>query len=196
MDSNRPTYQLVGMSESGTDRHERLQFYVSIMTKYNMDCEYIDPEVYIKENNLDYLEVVDRDGMEVKLYHKGLNLSFKCDGIIKYKGIYFILEIKTETTHKEQPRSGYDPSHEIQGAAYAASFGIFKVLFLYENRDNCHKKSYVMHVTEDQVNDLIVSRIEECDGYVQRLIPPPKPAGDMRKTCQYCKYKKACKKAG
>ena len=46
------------------------------------------------------LEIVGQSGMECKLYHKKLNMSFMCDGIIKYKSKYFIFEFKTETANK------------------------------------------------------------------------------------------------
>ena len=67
-------------------------------------------------------------------------------------------------------------------------------MFLYENRDNCDKKAFLLHVTEEMRNEL-VAKIEECDGYVTNLIPPPKPEVS-KKTCSYCNYKQACKKAG
>jgi len=44
--------------------------------------------------------------------------------------------------------------------------------------------------------DYIISKIEECDRYVKRLIPPPKPEDVSKKTCQYCNYKISCRKAG
>ena len=69
-------------------------------------------------------------------------------------------------------------------------------MFLYENRDNCDKKAFVLEVTDDMKYDYIISKIEECDRYVKRLIPPPKPEDVSKKTCQYCNYKTSCRKAG
>lgn len=195
-DHERSTACLIGIGESGTDRHERIQRAVDNMKKSGIDCEYIDVAQYIADNHLDHLEVVKRSGMEVKLRHKTLNISFLCDGIIKYKGEYFILEIKTESIYKWQVRTDVAEEHVIQGTTYSACFGINNVLFLYENRDNCSKKAYVLHVTDDMKQDKVVSRIEECDGYVGRLIVPPKPTDVSKKTCGYCKYKTACSKAG
>ena len=76
----------VGICESGTDRHERVQNAVSDMKKNGIDCEYVDVEKYVKSRNLDYLKVRGNEGNETKLYHKSLNMSFLCDGIIRYKG--------------------------------------------------------------------------------------------------------------
>jgi CRISPR/Cas system-associated exonuclease Cas4 (RecB family) len=44
--------------------------------------------------------------------------------------------------------------------------------------------------------DKVLGKIEECDSYVKRLIPPPKPADVTKKICQYCDYKSLCRKAG
>ena len=194
-DNERSNYCLVGICESGSDRHERIQSAVCRMKETGIDCEYIDVADYVEEHRLDYLEIRGKSGFETKLYHKSLNISFLCDGIIKYKGNYYILEIKTETVYKWQSREGVADEHRDQATTYAACFGIDDVLFLYENRDNCDKKAYILHVTEDMKTEML-GKIEACDGYVSRLIPPPKPEDVPKKVCSYCSYKTACRKAG
>lgn len=194
-DEERGNYCLVGICESGTDRHERLQLAVSNMKNIGIDCEYIDVADYVKEHNLDYLEIKGKSGFETKLYHKSLNISFLCDGIIKYKGNYYILEIKTETIYKWQTRDKVADEHLNQATTYAACLGINNVLFLYENRDNCDKKAFILSVTDEMKTELL-GKIEECDGYVSRLIIPPKPKDVPKKSCNYCNYKSACRKAG
>lgn len=195
-DEQRTNATLVGIVQSGSDRHERLQEAVTHMKDFGMDCEYIDVEKFVKMRGLDYLEIVKKQGYETKLYHKDLNISFLCDGIIKYKNQYYILEIKTETIYKWQNRSGVAEEHIAQGTAYATCLGINQIMFLYENRDNCDKKGYILEVTDDMKFDLIVSKIEECDTYVRKLTPPPIPADITKKICQYCNYKTECKKVG
>lgn len=194
-DDERSNYCLVGICESGSDRHERLQQAISNMKQVGIDCEYIDVADYVIKNKLDYLEVMGKSGFETKLYHKSLNISFLCDGIIKYKGKYYILEIKTETIYKWQTRDRVAEEHLNQATTYSACLGIDDVLFLYENRDNCDKKVFILHVTEEMKTRLL-GKIEECDGYVSRLIPPPKPEDVPKKSCNYCNYKTACRRAG
>lgn len=194
-DGDRSNACLVGICETGTDRHERIQKAVSDMKSLGIDCEYIDVAEFIKLRKLKHLEVKFKTGFETKLYYKDLNMSFMCDGIIKYKGQYYILEIKTESIYKWQSRDNVAEDHYDQGTAYSVAFGINQVLFLYENRDNCDKKAYVFNVT-DEMRLNLVSKIEECDGYVKRLIPPPIPTIVPKKACQYCNYKDSCRKAG
>lgn len=183
-------YMMIGICNSGTDIHNRMQIYISKMKLHDIDCGYMDVEEFIKTRDLDYLEVRERHGMETKLYHKKLNMSFMTDGIIKYKGKYYILEIKTEASFKWQNRSGVDEKHYNQGTAYSIAFGLDDVIFLYINRDVLDMKAYMFHVTDDMKQNLI-GKITDCDGYVQRMITPPKPDIPKRE-CNYCMYKEIC----
>lgn len=186
----------IGILESGTDRHERIQAAVDIMTKYGMDCEYIDVAQYVKDNNLDYLEIKEKSGYETKLWHKDLNISFLCDGIIKYKGEYLILEVKTETIYKWQNRRGPAPEHYAQGTTYSACLGIDKVLFLYENRDNCNKKAYILNITSDMKYDLLLNKIEISERHRELGFPPKIPEDLPSTACTYCPYKTICRLDG
>lgn len=191
IDNSDSSSTLVGICESGTDRHERIQKAVASMKDNNIDCEYVDVASYVKSRNLADIEIVSQQGMETKLYHKKYNISFLCDGIIKYKGKYYILEIKTENSYKFMNRKEVDPSHYKQATAYSLAFGIDNVIFLYENRDICDKKAYMYTVTDDMRNKL-VEYIETCDSYIQQDKVPPKPVDVPKKSCNYCSYKKYC----
>ena len=190
-EGERATSELVGICESGTDRHDRIQKAVMAMKKSGIDCEYINVADYVIEKGLTDLEVVSQQGNETKLYNKVLNMSFLCDGIILYKGKYYILEIKTETSNKFWDRQNVNPDHILQGTAYSLNLEIDNVLFLYECRDNCSKKAYMLNVTDKMKQDL-VGKITECDGYVSRMIAPPKPEDISKKACAYCGYSKLC----
>ena len=86
------------------------------------------------------------------------------------------------------------PEHVLQGTAYAVAFDIDDVIFLYECRDNCNKKVFMLHVTDQMKQDL-VGKITECDYYVKNQLVPPKPTLD-KMTCAYCAYANRCKKDG
>lgn len=191
------TYCLVGICNSGSDIHQRVQQSVLDMRENGIDCEYINVAEYVRSRNLDYLDIVKEPNFEAgdyetKLFNKTLNMSFLCDGIIKYQGKYYILELKTEASFKWQNRTGVDDKHYHQAVAYALNFNIDDVLFVYINRDVLDMKAYMFHVTDDMKQDL-VGLIEECDGYVKRMIAPPKPELP-KKICAYCSYKERCQK--
>lgn len=195
-DKASSNYTLVGICNSGTDIHVRIQTAVERMKENGMDCEYIDVQQFVNSRRLtDSLQIVSKNGMETKLYHKKLNMSFMCDGIIKYKGHYYILELKTENSYKFVNRKDVDLSHYNQATAYSLAFGIDEVLFIYISRDVLDMKSFMFKVTDDMKQNLI-GYIEECDGYVNRKIVPPKPEDVSKKACTYCMYKAQCKKDG
>lgn len=195
-DKASSNYALVGICNSGTDTHIRIQTAISKMMLNGIDCEYMDVRKFVITKGLiDKLDIVSQSGMETKLYHKQLNMSFMCDGIIRYKNHYYILELKTESTYKFINRQGVDPSHYNQATAYSLAFGIDEVLFVYINRDTYDMKSFIYKVDAD-MKSALVGYIDDCDGYVNRKIAPPKPDDVSKKACSYCMYKTQCKKDG
>ncbi len=193
-DSGHTSFNMVGICNSGTDIHVRVQTAVMQMKENNIDCEWIDVEEYIKEKWLDYLIVREKKGTETKLYDTryGTYISFMCDGIIKYKGKYYILEIKTESSNKWYPRENVDPKHYQQAISYSNSFGIDTVLFMYVDRDLLNVKCYEF-VVNDSMRSELVHFLKDVQGYVERQIVPPK--GDIKATvCRYCPYSTQCKK--
>ena len=191
--TDNTTADMIGIGESGTDRHCRIQDAVCHMKDCGIDCEYVDVETYIKEHNIPNLEIVTKRGYETKLINTKYNFRFMCDGIIKYKGQYYILEIKTEVSFKWNNRDNVDPSHYKQATAYALNFGINNVLFVYENRDTCAKKGYIYEVKDYQIKEL-TDLIYRCDNFVSlnELPPIPMNLNSGSKECRYCSYRNRC----
>ena len=192
-DEGTTPYTYVGICNSGSDIHERIQTYVTGMKENGIDCEYIDVGDYVTSRGLDRIDVVAKQGMETKLYHKSYNMSFLCDGIIRYKGKYYILELKTESAYKWQSRKGVDPKHYAQGTAYSIAFNIDQVIFVYINRDILDMKAYMFEPTTEMKQDLI-GKILTCDSYVQEGKVPPKPEDVPKSVCEYCNYRSTCRK--
>ena len=184
------TYTLVGICEAGSDRHERIQNAISVMNTNGFDCEYVDVAEFIKARELP-IEIVGKQGNETKLYDTKRNISFLCDGIIKYKGHYYIVEFKTESSYKWQNRKGVDPAHYNQARTYSLEFNIDVVIFIYINRDICDMKSYMYKVSQSEQKS-IERLIERCNEYVKKHELPPIPEDDVKK-CYYCAYKDLCK---
>lgn len=195
MDPEYTSAELIGIMESGSTRHEAIQAVIASMKEFKIDCEYIDVGEYIKEKQLTHLEVVSKVGFETKLYHKNLNISFMCDGILLYKGKYYILEIKTESIHKFAAREAVEPLHIPQASTYALCIEINNIMFVYECRDNTAKKVYEVEITDSGKFD-ILSKIETSDSFVKKMVPPPMPPDIPKKICSYCRYKAECRKAG
>ncbi|MGM9544196.1 MAG: Dna2/Cas4 domain-containing protein [Romboutsia timonensis] len=186
-------YELAGICESGTDRHETLQQYVMGMKAYNVDCEWLDVGKYLHSKNITDPEVLDNKGFETKLFSHKYNMRFLCDGLIKYKGEVYILEIKTESTNKFNRHQEPWPSHIQQATCYAMNLQVYKVIFLYENRDTCSKKAYLVTVTPQMIQR-VEDIIERTNKAVETNTIPPR-CEDTSK-CRYCKYKGQCKRDG
>lgn len=187
-------YQLIGICNNGTDTHIRIQTYISKMKDNGIDCEYVDVAQYVRDNNLEHLEIVSQNGMETKLYHKDLHISFLCDGIIKYKGSYYILELKTEGSNKFWSRTEVDPSHYNQACCYSLSLNLDSVLFVYINRDTYDMKSY-LYTPGNDLKHAITAMILTCEDYVENGEIPEIKFRDS-KPCKYCGFKDQCRKDG
>ena len=192
---DRTSSELIGICESGTDRHDRIQKSIMHMKDNGMDCEYIDVGTFVSARELTDIKVVEKSGNETKLFNTRLNISFLCDGIIRYKNKYYILEIKTETNNKFWNRQGVNPDHILQGTAYSLNLGLEDVIFLYECRDNCSKKTFMLHVTEEMRKNL-EAKIKDCDVYVANKRVPPIPEDVSKLYCSYCNYALRCREDG
>lgn len=193
-DPPRSSYVGIGICNSGSDIHERIQKAVSNMKENGFNCEYVDVGDFVKKRKLTHLDIIEKQGMETKLYHKELNIRFLCDGIIKYKNRYYILELKTETSNKWFTRGGVDRYHYNQAVAYSLALGLDKVVFVYISRDTLDMKSYMFEVT-DEMRQQLVDYIANCDSYIKKKKCPPKPDVEKR-VCEYCGYRLQCAKDG
>lgn len=190
-DTSPRSASLEGICESGTDRHERLQTWVTKMKDFGYDWEYYDVEDYIKEFKPEGTEVVEKKGMETKCINTKYNLRFMCDGILKYKGKYYILEIKTEDHFKHMKRYEPEAKHEVQASCYSLALGINQVIFLYEDRNYLTRKAFLVNVTDSMRNNLVISDIEEVNKHVRENKVPPKSLN--KQDCKYCDYKSTCR---
>ena len=184
-------YGDIRITETGTSSHEQIQYYVSKMQECGFDCEWVDVGEYVKEHNLTDLEVVSKKDYETKLFDKKHDISFLCDGIIKYKGEYFILEIKTEIDSKGLKRDSADDKHRFQSVCYALCLDIRRIMWLYEERNLCTPKTFITEVSDEEITNMLL-KFETVETAVKNLIPPPRP--DTHKYCAYCSYKNECKK--
>lgn len=185
----------LGMMESGTDRHERLQAHIDQMCELTV-WEYVDVEQWIQENNITDVEVRGKKGYETKCYSPKYNLSFQVDGILRNveTGDTYILEIKTEGMGKHNKRTTFEEGHLEQATAYGHVLNINQVMFLYECRDTLNKKAYVGIITE-----LLVSMLLDKFAEVNRMVEAGKPViCEVFWLCKYCNYRTLCveKRAG
>lgn len=178
--------------ETGTASHESLQYYISKMNQLDNGWEWVDVEEYIKEKKLDYLEVKSKKEYETHLFDTRYGISFLCDGLLKYKGKYYILEIKTEVDFKSKNRNSEDEYHKKQSLCYSLCLQIYDIIWLYEERNFCSPKTFDSFNSEHEVKDLEENTIQYVIKCVAEGTVPEKT--ELIKTCNYCPYRKECVK--
>lgn len=192
-ETQKPTADLVGIWESGTDRHERIQKHIQTMKEHGFDVEWVDVEEFLKRRPVKGTIFKEKIGNEYKLYNFILNISFMCDGIIKFEGRYYILEIKTEDQFKHKGRIGPTKKHIDQAASYAICLGIDQIMFIYEWREYT-SKHYFDYVITDKEKEEVVHYIETCEAHREAEVVPKMT--DKKSECKYCPYQEYCSLIG
>lgn len=199
LDPGRTDYQSIGMADTGTRRHVAIQEALMQLSELGYDWEYIDVEEYIKDKQLNGkcsdIIIVGKSGPETKLRNTKLNMNFMCDGIMRQKstGRYILFEFKNQISFKANNKEDVDTEHKPQAALYCLNLDLEDVFFLYENRDNCELHCFLLHISDEDKNAQL-AKLQECDTYVENLIPPPRHK-DL-KPCRWCSYKVMCKRCG
>lgn len=194
-------YNSIGMADTGTDRHERIQNVLLNMPEMGYDWKYLDVAEYVKYKQkfgkCRNLIIKGTQGAETHLIDTVLKLSFRCDGIIRRLSTNedYLFEFKNVVSFKYNQLDNHClEQHHNQVICYCTALDLDKAFVTYENRDICTLEvPEVFHVTQD-MKDWLVGYISECEGYVERMIAPPKT--EDSKNCRWCPYKNICRKVG
>lgn len=199
-DPTRTEYNAIGMADTGTRRHVAIQEVLENMESLGYDWRYLDVEEYLKkkwqEGKCRDIEVLGKKGAETRLFHKTLQISFMCDGILQRisTGVCYLFEFKNQVSFKYLGKEAVDAEHIDQVSTYCMALDLSECLVLYENRDTCVLECPEVFVVTDEMKQRQVNKILECESYVERLIPPP--VYETTKPCRWCQYQTACRKAG
>ena len=184
---DKASFNLTGMGETGTYRHEVLQEYILQLAKTDEDLEWIDVAEHLSKHPVEgtYVDkAFKKNPYETKCVNELMQLSFLCDGLIRFQGKLYILEIKTETMFKYSKHTEPYEEHKMQAACYGLSLGVKDVLFLYENRDNFDKKAYTYHINED-IENAVIDKLSTCEEFVTAGESPNEFCNSA--WCPYCR---------
>lgn len=188
------TYNQVGILESGTDRHERIQNVLFKMEEMgflkNIDIPTAVEEAKAKGLQTEFVSW-NEDKTEARCVNKDYNLYFQADGLVEMDGIKAIFEIKTTSCKKiANIRKSQAPlrPHILQATAYALCLGVDYIFFFYEDRDFTSHYPILYKVPEDVKKEVIdkLADIDLC--MAEGRIPEPN-----KMECQFCEFKQLCK---
>lgn len=194
IDLNNPwIYNSVGILESGTDRHERIQNVLFKMEEQGF-IKNIDIPTAIKDAQAEGIksEFVkwNEDKTEARCCNTEYNLYFQADGLVELDNKKAVFEIKTVSCKKlasirksQKPL----PPHILQATAYAMCLGVDYILFFYEDRDFTSHFPILYKVT-DEDKRVVTEKLALVDKCCREgVIPPPN-----KLECMFCTYKELC----
>lgn len=187
-------YNSVGILESGTDRHERIQNVLFKMEEQgyikNIDIPTAVADAQAKGINSEFLHW-NEDKTEARCVNHDYNLYFQADGLVEMDGIRAIFEIKTTSCKKlASIRKDKKPlrPHILQATAYALCLGVDHILYFYEDRDFTSHYPILYKIPEE-IKQHVIDKLALVDKCVAEEIVPPSDKSE----CMFCTYKSICK---
>lgn len=166
--------------------------------KNMLGCDWLDVTTYLDTINFKarykYTLKSTDNSLETRISIESPPINFSCDGIIRWKGEIYLLEIKTCDYGTFQDLISPKAEHIDQVKLYASLLQLSNVIFIYQDRVYGNIKVYEYEVTRSDVkyvNDTIQYILDCVDAQVAacRL-----PRGD--KWCINCPYTVKCKEWG
>lgn len=186
-------YNLLGILESGTDRHERIQATLQEMETMgilkNIDIEQATERARSRGVNTEFVGW-NEDRTEGRCKNNDYGIYFQPDGLLEYEGKTILFEIKTCSHFKFQKlKKQKKPfeEHLYQATAYALGLDVDQVLFFYEERGFTAHRLFLVDITKE-MKQTVIDKLKYLDHCVKN---EELPRAETDK-CQYCKYKTLC----
>jgi len=185
----KPDKGLDFTAQIGTACHESIQTLLQEI----LGDDWLDVGEYLKSIKPKYEYTVEPHGFESRIAITNPPIRFACDGIIRWKGEIWLLEIKTSDFSSWDALTGPKPIHIDQVKSYATLFGISKVLMIYQDRQYGGLKCFEVRISELDMKATWDSFNYLVDMADKNLPPKGLPSGDSRCSSSMCPYYKKCK---
>lgn len=181
-------------AEIGTACHRIIQKNL----KAALGDDWVSVEDHIKEINFPYEYTIkaDDDGFEHQIEIVSPPIRFACDGIIRWKGKKYLLEIKTSEFSSWDNLMDPKEEHVDQIKCYATLLQLDGVLFLYQDRQYGGFKCYEVAITSIEMQEVLDRFTYVLDMVEKNLAPDPLPKGDKWCSPSMCPYYKKCSEYG
>lgn len=155
---------------------------------------WISVESYLTSIQFPYSCQLKTNGLETRVKILDPPINFSVDGIIRWKGYYYLLEIKTCEYSSFRDLTGPKDQHIDQVKIYATLLGLKKALVVYQDRQYGDIKVYELSISVSD-NESVMNKIQHIQDMVQlNLAPERLPKGDS--WCNQCNYRTKCSQWG
>ena len=179
----------------GTALHKMIQENL----KSSLGDRWVDVEKYIQTHvntPEKYTCLPSDDSLETLVTLSDPPVRFACDGILKWKDEFVLLEIKSSEFSSWSDLTDPKPQHVDQTKCYCSLLNLNRVFFLYIDRQYGGLKCYDVKYTENQMKSVWNDMKEIQESVEYHLCPEPLPKGDSWCTESHCKYYKKCAEYG
>lgn len=176
-------------AQIGTSCHRRIQDILSA----KLGKDWIDVETYLDSEKRPFEYSCTKNGYETLITIKDPPVKFAPDGIIFYKGEYWLLEIKTSEYQSFDKLTGPKPHHIDQVKCYGTLLNIHKALILYQDRMYGNLKCYEVEITDNDMQQTWAMFADVIKHVEMNIAPEKLPAGDRHCSPAMCRYYNHCK---
>lgn len=183
-------------AQIGTSCHESIQ--KRLIDRLGSD--WITVQSWINDNPkmfIDYDIDVNTKGYETMIHMRSpYPVRFACDGLIRFNGKVYLLEIKTAEFSSLNDLTYPKLKHLDQVKCYSTFLKVPNVLFLYQERQWGELKCFEINIDlaeQQQVKDKMNRVMELVEA---NIAPEGLPIGDPDCSPSMCRYAETCKKWG
>ena len=179
----------------GTALHKMIQENL----RDRLGDRWVDVKSYIQENVVNsetYHCTSTKDSLETQVSVSDPPVRFACDGIIKWKDEYILLEIKSSEFSSWSDLTDPKIQHVDQTKCYCSLLNLNRVFFLYIDRQYGGLKCYDVKYTKDELSKVKTDMKEIQEMAEYHICPDPLTKGDNWCTESHCKYFKKCAEYG
>jgi CRISPR/Cas system-associated exonuclease Cas4 (RecB family) len=154
--------------------------------------DWLDVETYLNSQHLPYEYTCTKNETETLVVIQDPPIKFAPDGIIRYQGKTYLLEIKTSEFSSFEKLDAPKPHHIDQIKCYGTILNLHDAIVIYQDRQYGAVKCYEFHITDADMKSTwnMFKEVQEC---VRTNIAPPKlPKGDKWCNRAHCRYYNKC----
>ena len=160
---------------------------------------WVNVEDYVREHCphlKDCIITLDPESGETQIEIQDPPVRFACDGIIRWKDEYILVEIKSSEFSSWQELTDPKPQHVDQTKCYCSLLGLKRTFFMYIDRQYGGMKCYDCKYAESMLQ-LVWTDMKEIQELAEyHICPDALPKGDSWCTPAHCKYYVKCAQYG